>query len=86
MAELLTSWFAYVLASIIPRGLFIPSHIYPPPQDVVSPGPTEGGYYPGILGNRTGAMQVSGYGLLRIPLLGTSVNKGVVPNLSAAFT
>jgi hypothetical protein len=33
---------AHVLASMIPRGLLSPAHIYPLPQYVDSPGPSTG--------------------------------------------
>jgi hypothetical protein len=38
-------------------------------------GPTKGGMPPEFWGNRTGAMQVSGYEFPRIPLLGRWLNK-----------
>src|SRR5215207_6217228 len=70
---------AHVLASMIPRGLLRPAHIYALPQYVDSPRPTTGVLVKRSWPVRTGAMQDLGYGLPRIPLPRTRVNKGSSP-------
>jgi hypothetical protein len=68
------------LASMIPRGLLRQAHIYPLPQYVDSPSPTTRSLVRRFWPVRSEAIQLSGYGLRRIPLPRTWVNKAVAEN------
>jgi hypothetical protein len=52
------------LASMIPRGLLRQAHIYPLPRNVDSPSPTTRSLVRRFWPVRSGAIQLSGYGLL----------------------
>ena len=63
----------------LPRPARIKLHLYPAPQDVVGARRKQRGCRSVLSGNSAEAMQESGYGLRRIPLPRTWVNKGPRP-------